>query len=60
MTFRQFPHDLQEEGWGIALAEALYCECRCLCYELPHYRSIFAEFPVYTRIGDPKDFARAL
>jgi len=48
-----------EEGWGIALAEALYCECRCLCYELPHYRSIFGEFPVYVRLGDPEDFVRA-
>jgi glycosyltransferase involved in cell wall biosynthesis len=48
-----------EEGWGIALAEALYCECRCLCYELPHYRSIFGDFPVYAKLGDPNDFVRA-
>ena len=48
-----------EEGWGIALAEALYCECRCLCYELPHYRSIFGEFPAYVRLGDVEDFVRA-
>jgi glycosyltransferase involved in cell wall biosynthesis len=45
-----------EEGWGIALAEALYCECRCLCYELPHYRSIFGNFPAYVRLGDADDF----
>jgi glycosyltransferase involved in cell wall biosynthesis len=49
-----------EEGWGIALAEALYCECRCLCYELAHYRSIFGEFPAYVRLGDVKDFIRVL
>jgi glycosyltransferase involved in cell wall biosynthesis len=48
-----------EEGWGIALAEALYCECRCICYELPHYRSIFGDFPVYARLGDADDFVRA-
>lgn len=48
-----------EEGWGIALAEALYCECLCICYELPHYRSIFGEFPIYARLGDPTDFTRA-
>ncbi len=48
-----------EEGWGIALAEALYCECRCLCYELPHYWSIFCDFPVYVRPGDTDDFTRA-
>jgi glycosyltransferase involved in cell wall biosynthesis len=47
-----------EEGWGIALAEALYCECRCLCYQLPHYPSIFGEFPAYVRLGDPADFIR--
>lgn len=47
-----------EEGWGIALAEALYCECRCLCYELPHYRSIFGDFPAYVRLGDAGDFVR--
>jgi glycosyltransferase involved in cell wall biosynthesis len=48
-----------EEGWGIALAEALYCECRCICYELPHYRSIFGDFPVYAKLGDADDFVRA-
>lgn len=48
-----------EEGWGIALAEALYCECLCLCYELPHYRSIFGDFPIYARLGDTEDFVRA-
>jgi glycosyltransferase involved in cell wall biosynthesis len=48
-----------EEGWGIALAEALYCECRCICYELPHYRFIFQDYPVYARLGDPDDFVRA-
>jgi glycosyltransferase involved in cell wall biosynthesis len=47
-----------EEGWGIALAEALYCGCRCLCYQLPHYQSIFGEFPAYVRLGDPEDFVR--
>jgi glycosyltransferase involved in cell wall biosynthesis len=47
-----------EEGWGIALAEALYCECRCLCYQLPHYQSIFGDFPAYVRLGDVGDFIR--
>jgi glycosyltransferase involved in cell wall biosynthesis len=47
-----------EEGWGIALAEALYCECRCICYELTHYRSIFQDFPTYAKLGDPDDFLR--
>jgi glycosyltransferase involved in cell wall biosynthesis len=55
-TYFFFPS--YEEGWGIALAEALYCECRCLCYELPHYRSIFGEFPAYVRLGDAENFLR--
>lgn len=49
-----------EEGWGIALAEALYCGCRCICYELPHYRSIFGDYLAYARLGDPEDFRRAV
>lgn len=48
-----------EEGWGIALAEALYCECRCVTYELAHYRPIFGDFPAYARLGDWADFLRA-
>ena len=48
-----------EEGWGIALGEALYCECRCVCYELEHYRSIFGDFPAYAKLGDVQDFLRA-
>jgi len=57
-TYFFFPS--YEEGWGIALAEALYCECRCVCYELPHYRSIFGDFPIYARLADPQDFIRAV
>ena len=47
-----------EEGWGIALAEALYCECRCLCYQLPHYPNIFGDYPAFVRLGDVEDFIR--
>lgn len=46
-----------EEGWGIALAEALYCGATAVCYELPHYRSIFGNFPVYAELGNPAQFA---
>ncbi len=45
-----------EEGWGISLAEALYSKCICFCYELPHYREIFSEFPIYIKKGDKKMF----
>ncbi|MEI7728359.1 MAG: glycosyltransferase [Verrucomicrobiota bacterium] len=48
-----------EEGWGIALAEALYCQCQCVCYELPHYRAIFSTYPAYAKLGQPQDFVTA-
>jgi glycosyltransferase involved in cell wall biosynthesis len=46
-----------EEGWGIALAEAMYCGALAVCYELPHYRSIFGPYPVYVELGNAKQFA---
>src|ERR1051325_1749958 len=46
-----------EEGWGIALAEALYCGCKAVCYELPHYRSVFGDHPVYVAPGNAAQFA---
>jgi glycosyltransferase involved in cell wall biosynthesis len=49
-----------EEGWGIALAEALYCGCKAVTYELPHYRGIFGDFPVYVPLGDRAAFAEAV
>jgi glycosyltransferase involved in cell wall biosynthesis len=41
-----------EEGWGIALAEALYADCIAVCYEIKHYKSLFSEYPHYVNIGD--------
>jgi glycosyltransferase involved in cell wall biosynthesis len=49
-----------EEGWGIALAEALYCGCKAITYELPHYRSIFADYPLYVPLRDKAAFAQTL
>lgn len=51
-TFFIFPS--YEEGWGIALAEGLYAENLVFCYELPHYRSIFNDYPYYSPVGDWK------
>ena len=48
----------REEGWGIALAEALYCQCLCFCYELPHYRGLFASYPLYVALDDSKELSR--
>jgi glycosyltransferase involved in cell wall biosynthesis len=50
----------REEGWGIALAEALYCECLGLCYELPHYRGLFKEYPEYIKLDDSKEMGERL
>ncbi len=41
-----------EEGWGIALAEAMYCGCLAITYELPHYRSLFGDYPKYVKLAD--------
>lgn len=57
-TFFLFPS--YEEGWGIALAEAMYAGAVAYCYELPHYRSIFADYPHYAPLGDKKAMGRDL
>ena len=49
-----------EEGWGIALAEALYAECIAVCYEIKHYRSLFADYPKYVSIGDVEALKRSM
>lgn len=54
-TFFIFPS--YEEGWGIALAEALYAGVSVFCYELPHYESIFGSYPYYVPLGAYDDLA---
>jgi len=49
-----------EEGWGIALAEALYAKCKCIAYELDHYRAIFADYPQYVETGSASSMASQL
>jgi 1,2-diacylglycerol 3-alpha-glucosyltransferase len=53
---RYFFFPSYEEGWGIVLAEALYNECLCFTYELPYYKHLFKNFPVYIKKGDTKEF----
>lgn len=57
-SFFLFPS--YEEGWGIALAEGLYAECKSVCYELDHYQSIFGDYPMYVPIGDKAAFSKAV
>ncbi len=47
-----------EEGWGIALAEAMYCNDICICYSLPHYKGIFGNYPKYAKLGSKSDFIK--
>jgi len=57
-SFFLFPS--YEEGWGIALAEGLYAECKVVCYELDHYQSIFGKYPTFVPIGDKAAFSKAV
>jgi glycosyltransferase involved in cell wall biosynthesis len=57
-TFFIFPS--YEEGWGIALAEALYANCICVTYELDHYRGIFGAFPYYVQKGNIDELIRTV
>ncbi len=50
----------KEEGWGISLAEALYSEAICVCYDLPHYKGIFEDYPIYIKNNSKEEFARQI
>lgn len=41
-----------EEGYGIAIAEAILAGKPVITYELPHYREAFGAGPVYVPVGD--------
>lgn len=43
-----------EEGYGIAIAEAILAGKPVITYELPHYREAFGDGPVYVPVGDKK------
>lgn len=49
-----------EEGFGIVLAEALYCQCKVICYELRHYKKFFENFPEYVKAGNINGFVEKL
>lgn len=49
-----------EEGFGIVIAEALYCGNKVICYELPHYKEFFKEWPSYVPLGDITGFVNKL
>src|SRR5439155_26257073 len=48
----------REEGWGIAISEALQAGAKVVCYDLPVYREVHEGAHLYVvPIGDPKRFA---
>jgi glycosyltransferase involved in cell wall biosynthesis len=49
----------KEEGWGIALAEAMACGLPCVTYDLPPYREVFPRGRSSVSVGDVDGFARA-
>jgi len=54
---RIFVFPSYEEGWGIALAEAMSLGLPCVTYDLPAVRSVFGEGPIYSPVGDSKNMA---
>lgn len=49
-----------EEGYGIAIAEAIAADKPVLAYDLPHYREVFNDSLITVPIGDVKRLAERL
>jgi glycosyltransferase involved in cell wall biosynthesis len=57
---RAFAFPSLEEGWGIALAEAMTFAVPCVTYDLSAYRAVFTAGRIEVRRRDLEAFARAL
>ncbi len=55
-----FAFTSKEEGWGIALAEAMACGLACVTYELAAYRDTFTRGRVGVALGDVDAFGEAV
>jgi len=49
-----------EEGWGIAVCEALACAVPVVAYDLPVYRDLFPEGMISVPMGDHETFAKSI
>jgi len=49
-----------EEGWGIAVCEAMACGLPVVAYDLPVYRRVYGDALVAVPGGNPRVFAEAL
>jgi glycosyltransferase involved in cell wall biosynthesis len=49
-----------EEGWGIAVCEAMACGLPVVAYDLPVYRRVYGDALVAVPEGNPRAFAEAI
>ncbi len=54
---RVFVFTSHEEGWGIAIAEAMACGLPVVAYDLPVYREIFPQGMIRVPLNDIKRFS---
>lgn len=57
---RLFIFPSHEEGWGIAIAEAMACGLVVICWDLPNYRSVFGSHLVYIKPFDIIKFSQKI
>lgn len=57
---RAFVTASREEGWGIAVAEALALGVPCVTYDLPVFREIFSEGRIGVPVGDIEGLANGI